>query len=454
MCTNFDAYSNYPLTTSPPFEDEFLSNHTNFNDLYILDSPNSLLDELTSDNAEFYPSSSHQDQLPPISPFPNHKNINFNNFNSNNNTTTTNPLFPKTQNNPLLFNQDIGNVGNNAWKFSNGSGNESENQKSQISQKESKIVPPMPSVTFEPAKEVNHLPPMNNQQPMFSLTTQTYHQYYPPVNQGQHNGWENVPSIQYGYQPQAQAQTPQYAQNQVSNYPITHPATQVQNQQQIFYENSACQNNLIKNEYPILSAPKKRKMEITDLPIPVKKSAKKASKIKKMKKSKNHDNENVCSPNLQNIVKLENITDLQNHPAVFLNSREPKRPLMEPKPISRAKRQAEIKSERKDLSHIPEIASKDYYLDKTQLRIFANQVKKARIRLGFTQADVGTSLGALYGKSFSQTTICRFESLQLSYKNLRSFWGVLFYDFWTLLLCAHVLTKKKQKISKKNIFQI
>ncbi|KAG6921308.1 POU domain class 5 transcription factor 3, partial [Chelydra serpentina] len=36
----------------------------------------------------------------------------------------------------------------------------------------------------------------------------------------------------------------------------------------------------------------------------------------------------------------------------------------------------------------------------------------------FTQADVGLALGVLYGKMFSQTTICRFEALQLSFKNM------------------------------------
>uniref|UniRef100_A0A3B4TRP8 POU domain, class 5, transcription factor 3 n=1 Tax=Seriola dumerili TaxID=41447 RepID=A0A3B4TRP8_SERDU len=41
-----------------------------------------------------------------------------------------------------------------------------------------------------------------------------------------------------------------------------------------------------------------------------------------------------------------------------------------------------------------------------------------RITLGFTQADVGLALGNLYGKMFSQTTICRFEALQLSFKNM------------------------------------
>lgn len=38
--------------------------------------------------------------------------------------------------------------------------------------------------------------------------------------------------------------------------------------------------------------------------------------------------------------------------------------------------------------------------------------------MGFTQADVGLALGTLYGNVFSQTTICRFEALQLSFKNM------------------------------------
>ena len=38
---------------------------------------------------------------------------------------------------------------------------------------------------------------------------------------------------------------------------------------------------------------------------------------------------------------------------------------------------------------------------------FVMKVKRHRIRLGFTQADVGISLGALYDRNFSQTTVCR-----------------------------------------------
>jgi hypothetical protein len=52
------------------------------------------------------------------------------------------------------------------------------------------------------------------------------------------------------------------------------------------------------------------------------------------------------------------------------------------------------------------------------LNRFSKQFKQRRIKLGYTQADVGLALGNLYGNVFSQTTICRFEALQLSFKNM------------------------------------
>jgi len=52
------------------------------------------------------------------------------------------------------------------------------------------------------------------------------------------------------------------------------------------------------------------------------------------------------------------------------------------------------------------------------MEAFARLFKQRRIKLGFTQADVGLALGTLYGNVFSQTTICRFEALQLSFKNM------------------------------------
>lgn len=61
--------------------------------------------------------------------------------------------------------------------------------------------------------------------------------------------------------------------------------------------------------------------------------------------------------------------------------------------------------------HMPTSSSDD-------LEGFARDFKQRRIKLGYTQADVGLALGTLYGNVFSQTTICRFEALQLSFKNM------------------------------------
>lgn len=38
--------------------------------------------------------------------------------------------------------------------------------------------------------------------------------------------------------------------------------------------------------------------------------------------------------------------------------------------------------------------------------------------LPFHQGDVGLAMGKLYGNDFSQTTISRFEALNLSFKNM------------------------------------
>ncbi|XP_069015652.1 POU domain, class 5, transcription factor 1 [Embiotoca jacksoni] len=62
--------------------------------------------------------------------------------------------------------------------------------------------------------------------------------------------------------------------------------------------------------------------------------------------------------------------------------------------------------------------SEEETISTDELEKFAKELKHKRITLGFTQADVGLALGNLYGKMFSQTTICRFEALQLSFKNM------------------------------------
>ncbi|XP_077946371.1 POU domain, class 2, transcription factor 1 isoform X19 [Gasterosteus aculeatus] len=56
--------------------------------------------------------------------------------------------------------------------------------------------------------------------------------------------------------------------------------------------------------------------------------------------------------------------------------------------------------------------------DLEELEQFAKLFKQRRIKLGFTQGDVGLAMGKLYGNDFSQTTISRFEALNLSFKNM------------------------------------
>ena len=56
--------------------------------------------------------------------------------------------------------------------------------------------------------------------------------------------------------------------------------------------------------------------------------------------------------------------------------------------------------------------------DLEELEKFAKMFKQKRIKLGYTQGDVGLAMGKMYGNDFSQTTISRFEALNLSFKNM------------------------------------
>lgn len=79
-------------------------------------------------------------------------------------------------------------------------------------------------------------------------------------------------------------------------------------------------------------------------------------------------------------------------------------------------------------THTPQIAkhqpprpmepSPEETTDLEELEQFAKTFKQRRIKLGFTQGDVGLAMGKLYGNDFSQTTISRFEALNLSFKNM------------------------------------
>lgn len=59
------------------------------------------------------------------------------------------------------------------------------------------------------------------------------------------------------------------------------------------------------------------------------------------------------------------------------------------------------------------------------LEDFAHGFKHRRIKLGYTQTNVGQALAEVHGTDFSQTTICRFENLQLSYKNAQKLKPIL-----------------------------
>ncbi|OUC41734.1 Pou domain - to homeobox domain protein, partial [Trichinella nativa] len=52
------------------------------------------------------------------------------------------------------------------------------------------------------------------------------------------------------------------------------------------------------------------------------------------------------------------------------------------------------------------------------LERFATYFRQKRISLGFTQQQVGDALGLRYNSYFSQTTISRFEDLNLSVRNM------------------------------------
>ncbi|XP_036393313.1 POU domain, class 2, transcription factor 3-like [Megalops cyprinoides] len=67
--------------------------------------------------------------------------------------------------------------------------------------------------------------------------------------------------------------------------------------------------------------------------------------------------------------------------------------------------------------HLPP-SQQDEPTDLEELEQFAKAFKQRRIKLGFTQGDVGLAMGKLYGSDFSQTTISRFEALNLSFKNM------------------------------------
>ena len=64
-----------------------------------------------------------------------------------------------------------------------------------------------------------------------------------------------------------------------------------------------------------------------------------------------------------------------------------------------------------------------------------------RLTLGLTQEQVGLALGEYCGTYFSQTTISRFESLNLSYRNMIKLANI--FSGWLQIM---TLGKRKKQI--------
>ncbi|KAL2779426.1 POU domain, class 5, transcription factor 2, partial [Daubentonia madagascariensis] len=71
------------------------------------------------------------------------------------------------------------------------------------------------------------------------------------------------------------------------------------------------------------------------------------------------------------------------------------------------------------LQYIPKLAlPEDISAIEKEMEQLAKELRQKRMTLGYSQADVGFAVGALFGKVLSQTTICRFEAQQLSLSNM------------------------------------
>ncbi|XP_048850850.1 POU domain, class 4, transcription factor 3-like [Brienomyrus brachyistius] len=91
----------------------------------------------------------------------------------------------------------------------------------------------------------------------------------------------------------------------------------------------------------------------------------------------------------------------------------------------------------------------DVQSDPRELESFAERFKQRRIKLGVTQADVGSALANLKIPgvgSLSQSTICRFESLTLSHNNMIALKPVL--QAWL----EEAETAYREKNSKPELF--
>ncbi|XP_078265166.1 POU domain, class 2, transcription factor 1a isoform X3 [Rhinoraja longicauda] len=116
---------------------------------------------------------------------------------------------------------------------------------------------------------------------------------------------------------------------------------------------------------------------------------------------------------LQQLPQQSQANLLQSQPSITLSTQPatPTRTTIATAPIQSVQ-QSQSTPKRVDTPNIEEPS------DLEELEQFAKTFKQRRIKLGFTQGDVGLAMGKLYGNDFSQTTISRFEALNLSFKNM------------------------------------
>ncbi|XP_069744590.1 POU domain, class 2, transcription factor 1b isoform X4 [Narcine bancroftii] len=116
---------------------------------------------------------------------------------------------------------------------------------------------------------------------------------------------------------------------------------------------------------------------------------------------------------LQQLPQQSQANLLQSQPSITFSTQPatPTRTTIATAPIQSVQ-QSQSTPKRVDTPNIEEPS------DLEELEQFAKTFKQRRIKLGFTQGDVGLAMGKLYGNDFSQTTISRFEALNLSFKNM------------------------------------
>ncbi|XP_030077633.1 POU domain, class 2, transcription factor 3 isoform X3 [Microcaecilia unicolor] len=120
-------------------------------------------------------------------------------------------------------------------------------------------------------------------------------------------------------------------------------------------------------------------------------------------------------PGQQAVLQPSLLSLSQQQPGLGMASQAVGRPGL---PVSSLEPHLEMSQHLPVPKHLPSSAAPEEPSDLEELEKFAKTFKQRRIKLGFTQGDVGLAMGKLYGNDFSQTTISRFEALNLSFKNM------------------------------------